>query len=129
MQESKVTNVDRSTSTARAGSARKYVFVRSDASCPRFICRIMNFADLAFYEVHRLQISQVGTHGVHAPTPSGWGRGRASPARHPSAKLLCEPSGAVSSLIRESRNTQWSGLRFRALLTEDGDGRVRLHGA
>jgi DNA-directed RNA polymerase specialized sigma24 family protein len=36
----------------------------------------MNCRQLAFYEVHRLQISQVGTHGVHDRTPSGWGHRR-----------------------------------------------------
>jgi hypothetical protein len=32
-------------------------------------------------------------------------------------------------LTRETRNTQSPGLRFRALLTEDGDPRVQTHRA
>jgi hypothetical protein len=31
--------------------------------------------------------------------------------------------------LRESKNTQSPGLRFRALLTEGGDRRVQLHRA
>ena len=31
--------------------------------------------------------------------------------------------------MRESKNTQSPGLRFRALLTEDSDLRVQLHRA
>jgi hypothetical protein len=34
------------------------------------LCKKTNFAELAFYEVHRLQISQVGTRGMHDRTSS-----------------------------------------------------------
>jgi hypothetical protein len=43
------------------------------------LCKKTNVAELAFYEVHRLQISQVGTQGVHDRTPAGLGEPHALP--------------------------------------------------
>jgi|SRR5215203_1756759 len=110
MQVSKVTNVDRSTSTARAGSAREYVFVRSDASCPRFICRIMNFAELAFWEGRRCA-SRYSCPG-QAAEPEG--------ERFVAARRVMQAAGRGTAKtrhnadlrpLRRSRETRWAARR------------------
>jgi hypothetical protein len=67
--------------TTRAGSAREYVLSRLEASYAPFLCRMMNFAELAFCE-------------VRSSSPKGIaGIGRYS-------RLTCTPmSGSMSALV------------------------------
>jgi hypothetical protein len=79
------------------------------------LCKKMNVAELASYEVHRSKISKVGTQGVHSRIPVGPGETY--------APRVCRTTwqsflGRPHPRLHESQNTRPPGLCFRVLLTE-----------